>query len=62
MHIEIQPKVEGLAAERLMAFASELASTNLEDLRALTDREAAWARRSVHLNGQTNSYEAAMRQ
>jgi hypothetical protein len=61
MHIEIQPKVEGLAAERLMAFATELASTKLEDLRSLTDREASWARRSLHLNGQTNAYEAAMR-
>ena len=61
MHIEIHPKVDGLAAERLLAFAAELTSTDEDGVRALTEREAAWARRTVHLNGQTKSYEAAVR-
>lgn len=61
MHIEIHPKVDGLAVERLMSFATVLADTEGDDVRALTEREAAWARRTVHLNGQTNAYEAAMR-
>lgn len=61
MHVKIHPKVDGLAAERLMRFAEELTDATGEATRAITDREAAWARRSVHLNGQTKAYEAAIR-
>lgn len=61
MHIKIQPKVDGLAAERLMKFAEELSDAAGETIRTITDREASWARRTIHLNGQTKAYEAAIR-
>ncbi len=48
MHIEIHPKVEGRAAERLLDFAAVLAqveSGEVSRVSALVEREAAWARR-----------------
>ncbi len=64
MHIEIHPNVEGTAAERLLDFAAALAVEENGDparLPALVEQEAAWARRTPHLNGQTRAYEACMR-
>ncbi|MBL9155175.1 MAG: DUF4338 domain-containing protein [Verrucomicrobiales bacterium] len=64
MHIEIHPNVEGIAAERLLDFAASLAADETSDsarLPALVEQEAAWARRTPHLNGQTKAYEASMR-
>lgn len=64
MHIDIYPKVEGIAAERLLEFAAALATDETADsvrLPALVEREAAWARRTPHLNGQTKAYEASIR-
>lgn len=65
MHIEIHPKVEGIAAERLLDFAAKLAAhedvSETSRVSVLVDQEAAWARRTPHLNGQTKAYEASMR-
>lgn len=64
MHIEIHPRVEGLAAERLLNFAAALAADETAvsaRLPALVEQEAAWARCTPHLNGQTKAYEASMR-
>lgn len=66
MHIEIHPKVEGIAAERPLDFAGKLADDDRRDsdpglLPALVEQEAAWAYRTPHLNGQTKAYEACIR-
>jgi hypothetical protein len=61
MQIEIHPKVEGAAAERLLDFAATLSGDVPASLTMLVEREAAWARRTQQLNGQTKAYEACMR-
>ena len=64
MFIEIHPRVEGLAAERLFQFAAALAAPEsgaANHVLSLVEQEAAWARRTPYLNGQTKAYEACMR-
>jgi len=64
MHIEIHPRVEGINAERLLDFAAALAEAETGEatrVAALVEQEAAWARRTPYLNGQTKAYEACMR-
>ena len=63
MHVAIAPTLDGIAAERLRAFATRLADPALdaEAIRAATTAEAVWARRTTLLNGQIRSYEAAVR-
>lgn len=61
MQIEIHPKVQGAAAERLLDFAATLAGDVPASLATMVEQEAAWARRTPHLNGQTKAYEACMR-
>jgi hypothetical protein len=64
VHIEIHPRVEGLAAERLFQFAAALAAPEngaANHVLSLVEQEAAWARRTPYLNGQTKAYEACMR-
>lgn len=65
MHIEIHPKVEGIAAERLLDFAAKLAvhsdGQEITRIPALVEHEATLARHSPYLNGQAKAYEASMR-
>jgi hypothetical protein len=62
MNVLVQPSLDGIAAERLHAFAIKVAGTpDPLELRRLGEREAAWAQRSVDLNGQVHAYEAAVR-
>ena len=63
MNVLIEPTLDGLASERLRAFAAQLANPSAEEeaIRDLTRTEAAWARRTPLLNGQTHAYEAAVR-
>jgi hypothetical protein len=53
MNIVISPRLDGLASERLRAFAAQLASASADAaaIRDLTRTEAAWARRTPLLNG-----------
>lgn len=63
MNIVINPNLDGLAGERLRAFAARLTAFASGDpaIRAAANAEATWALRSPLLNGQTRAYEAAVR-
>lgn len=63
MHTVITPNLDGLAGERLRAFAVRLTAFASGDpaIREAANAEAAWALRSPKLNGQTRAYEAAVR-
>ena len=63
MNISLQPVVDGIAGERLYAFAMQLADSRLanDDIRKLVDRESSWAHRAKLLNGQTHAYDASAR-
>ena len=63
MNIRIQPTLDGAAGERFSVFAARLADPHVADTNVseMVRAEAAWARRSSHLNGQTHAYEAAAR-
>jgi len=63
MNISIQPSVDEVASERLHAFAMQLADARFSGgvIHKLVDSESGWARRTKLLNGQTHSYEAAIR-
>lgn len=63
MNIVISPTLDGLASERLRAFATQLASLPADEpaIRNLTRTKTAWALRTPLLNGQTRAYEAAVR-
>lgn len=63
MNVSIQPTIDGIAGERLYAFAIQLADSRLtnDDIRKLVDRESAWAHRAKLLNGQTHAYDASAR-
>lgn len=63
MNISIQPSVDGIAGERLQAFAVQLTDTRLtdDDIRKLVERESSWAQRTKLLNGQTHAYDASAR-
>lgn len=63
MNIVITPNLDGLAGERLRAFAIRLATLVDGDqaIRNVVNVEASWARRTPLLNGQTRAYEAAVR-
>src|ERR1044072_842959 len=63
MNISIQPSLDGIAAERLYAFAMQLADPRLtsDAIRELVNRESSWARRAKLLNGQTHAYDASAR-
>jgi hypothetical protein len=65
MIVPVQPPLEGLAAERFLALAQQLA--RCQDRRLHTefaevlDTEIRWARTQPHLNGCREAYEAASR-
>lgn len=63
MNVSIQPTVDGMASERLYAFAMQLSDTRLttDEIRKLVERESAWAHRAKLLNGQTHAYDASAR-
>lgn len=63
MNVLITPNLDGLASERLRAFAVNLAGFGSGDpaIRDAVDAEAGWARRTALLNGQTCAYEASVR-
>jgi len=63
MNVNIQPTVDGIAEERLHAFAMQLADSHLrdEEIRQLVERESSWAHRAKLLNGQTHAYDASTR-
>ena len=63
MNVSIQPTIDGIAGERLYAFAMQLADSRLtnDDIRKLVDRESSWAHRAKLLNGQTHAYDASAR-
>lgn len=59
MNIAIAPNLDGLASERLRAFAKRLAAFASGDpaIRAAAETEATWARRTPLLNGQQRRYD-----
>src|ERR1035441_2777560 len=63
MNVSIQPSLDGMAEERLHAFAIQLADSRLseEAIRKMVDRESSWAHRAKLLNGQTHAYDASAR-
>lgn len=63
MNVSIQPTIDGIAGERLYAFAIQLTDCRLtnDDIRKLVDRESSWAHRAKLLNGQTHAYDASAR-
>lgn len=63
MNISIQPTVDGIAGERLYAFAMQLTDSRLtnDDIRKLVNRESSWAHHAKLLNGQTHAYDASAR-
>jgi hypothetical protein len=65
MIVPVQPPLEGLAAERFLALAQQLARCQDRRLHAefaeLLDAEVRWARTQPHLNGCRETYEAASR-
>lgn len=63
MDVNIQPALDGLANERMHAFAMQLADARLSDeaIRKLVERESSWAHRAKFLNGQTHAYDASAR-
>ena len=63
MNVNIQPTIDGIACERLYAFAKQLADSRLSEdaVRKLVDRESSWAHQAKLLNGQTHAYDASAR-
>ena len=63
MNVSIRPSLDGIADERLHAFAMQLADPRLSDdaIRTLVECESSWAHRACLLNGQTYAYEASIR-
>jgi hypothetical protein len=63
MNVSIQPTIDGIAGERLYAFAMQLADSRLtnDEIRKLVDSESAWAHRTKLLNGQIHAYDASAR-
>jgi hypothetical protein len=63
MNVSIQPTIDGIAGERLFAFAKQLADSRLTNdaIRKLVERESSWAHHAKLLNGQTHAYDASTR-
>ncbi len=63
MNVSIQPTIDGIAGERLYAFAIQLADSRLTNdaIRKLVERESSWTHHAKLLNGQTHAYDASTR-
>jgi len=63
MNVNLRPSLDGVAEERLHAFAIHLTDPRLSEdgNRKMVDRESSWAHRAKRLNGQSHAYDASAR-